>query len=137
MRNPAPDHLHVVEDYFRRHAEVRRAAEKNPAVLDRLSEVVRWLDVRLRAEGHKLALEKATPGGAGAQAWDKRFGLTPAETRLALHLLNGGSAKTYAVEHGLSPHTVRNHLRSIYAKTDTNRQVALLQLLLRASGKNP
>lgn len=136
MANPAPDHIHVVEDYFRRHAEVRRAAEKNPAVLDRLSEVLRWLDDRLRSEGHKLALEKAAPGG-DARIWNKRFGLTPAETRLALHLLSGGSATSYAAEQRLSPHTVRNHLRSIYAKTDTNRQVSLLQLLLRASGKNP
>lgn len=136
MRKPALDHMHVVEDYFRRHADVRRAAEKNPAVLDRLSEVVRWLDDRLRTEGHKLSLEKTAPTD-DARAWDKRFGLTPAETRLAVHLLKGGSAKSYAVEQRLSPHTVRNHLRSIYAKTDTNRQVSLLQLLLRASGKNP
>jgi DNA-binding CsgD family transcriptional regulator/PAS domain-containing protein len=69
--------------------------------------------------------------------WAEQFGLTPAEMRLAKHLLAGQTVATYAASRGLSPHTVRNQLRSIYAKTDTNRQVSLLQLLLRASGKNP
>jgi DNA-binding CsgD family transcriptional regulator len=130
-----PEHIKVVEDYFRRRPEVRRSAEKNPAVLDRLSEIVHWIDARLRASGHKLSLEQIARNDA--IAWEKRFDLTPAETRLAAHLLNGGTPATYAAKQSLSPHTVRNHLRSIYAKTNTNRQVVLLQLLLRASGKNP
>jgi DNA-binding CsgD family transcriptional regulator len=138
MTRPAsdPDHIKVVEDYFRRRPEVRRSAEKNPAVLARLTEIVHWVDAKLRASGHKLSLEQIT-AQTDAVAWEKRFELTPAETRLAAHLLNGGTPATYASSRGLSPHTVRNHLRSIYAKTNTNRQVALLQLLLRASGKNP
>jgi DNA-binding CsgD family transcriptional regulator len=85
---------------------------------------------------HKLSLEQVA-ARTDAVAWEKRFELTPAETRLAAHLLNGGTPATYVAKQNLSPHTVRNHLRSIYAKTNTNRQVALLQLLLRASGKNP
>jgi DNA-binding CsgD family transcriptional regulator len=71
------------------------------------------------------------------EAWSKRFALTAAETRLARHLLNGGTPATYASDRNISPHTVRNQLRAIYAKTNTNRQVSLLQLLLRTAGKNP
>jgi DNA-binding CsgD family transcriptional regulator len=71
------------------------------------------------------------------ESWSMRFGLTPTETRLARHLLNGGTPATYASGRNISPHTVRNQLRAIYAKTNTNRQVSLLQLLLRTAGKNP
>ncbi|MBI1210704.1 MAG: hypothetical protein GC190_04530 [Alphaproteobacteria bacterium] len=74
--------------------------------------------------------------GAPADApWAEQYGLTPAEARLAAFLLDGGTTAGYAAERGLSLHTVRNQLRSIYAKTNTNRQVSLLQLLLRAPRK--
>lgn len=93
----------------------------------------------------RFAPSQATAGAAERprskeeenDSWSTRFGLTPAESRLARHLLNGGTTRTYAQEWELSFHTVRNQLRSIYSKTNTNRQVSLLQLLLRASGKNP
>jgi DNA-binding CsgD family transcriptional regulator len=130
----APSHgAKAIEDHFLAKEEVRRSAETNPNVPRRLREIAAWLDADLRAAG--LVLEVHNP--APAAAWSKRYGLTPAETRLASHLLNGGTPKSYGTTNGLSPHTVRNHLRAIYAKTNTNRQVSLLQLLLRASGKNP
>lgn len=109
-------------------------ADEHPAVPQRLSEIVRWIDANMREAGLKFIVTK---DDAARMSWQTRLGLTPAETRLAAHLLGGGTPQTYATECGLSPHTVRNHLRSIYAKTNTNRQVSLLQLLLRASGKNP
>lgn len=140
MKNPphtdrtAPAKL--VEEYLKRRAEVVRSAERHPRVLDRLSEVVRWVDANMRQSGYRLSIEPISPAREPPD-WEHRFGLTPAEARLAAHLLNGGTPASYAAKHGLSPHTVRNHLRAIYAKTNTNRQVSLLQLLLRASGKNP
>lgn len=132
---PAPDHIKIVEDYLKTRADMRGFAERNPAVVDRLGQIVRWVDANLRASGYKLSVEELAP--RGGNGWETRFGLTPAEARLAAHLIDGGTTASYADEHGLSPHTVRNHLRSIYAKTNTNRQVSLLQLLLRTSGKNP
>jgi DNA-binding CsgD family transcriptional regulator len=125
----------AIKEHFVRKDEVRRWTERNPEVPKRLEEIARWLDADLRAAG--LAFEIKTADATPGEAWAKRYGLTPAETRLATHLLAGGTTETYARDRGVSPHTVRNQLRAIYAKTDTNRQVSLLQLLLRASGKNP
>jgi DNA-binding CsgD family transcriptional regulator len=127
--------LQALEDHFAADGRVRAFAETNPSVPARLSDIVRWVDAHMREAGLKLAIEQ--DGAVALAGWRSRFGLTPAECRLANHLLNGGTPATFTAEMRLSPHTVRNHLRSIYAKTNTNRQVSLLQLLLRASGKNP
>lgn len=53
------------------------------------------------------------------QAVDRQFsawGLTPAEREVALLLLKGRSHKAIAKETGRSPHTVRQHAASVYAK---------------------
>lgn len=125
----------TIEQHFIEKDEVRRHADINPNVPRRLKEIARWLDADLRSAG--LTLEINGPHFPRVDQWSKRYRLTPAETRLAAHLLNGGTTGSYTADHGVSRHTVRNQLRSIYAKTNTNRQVSLLQLLLRASGKNP
>ena len=103
-------------------AEVRAFAQTNPAVPERLSQIVLWVDAHMRSSGLKLAVERLEDAPK-TEDWKRRFGLTPAETRLAAHLLSGGTAAAYIAERRLSPHTVRNQLRSIYAKTNTNRQV--------------
>jgi DNA-binding CsgD family transcriptional regulator len=123
----------AIEEHFIAKDEVRRFSEINPGVPERLREIARWLDADFRANGLTFEIKQAP----GAEPWSRRYALTPAETRLAAHLLAGGTPATYAAAQALSPHTVRNHLRSIYAKTNTNRQVSLLQLLLRISGKDP
>ena len=56
----------------------------------------------------------------------KRFGLTPAEVRVALILADGFS---YAViAHRLSPHTVHTHIKEIHQKlgVHTNGRAAAL-----------
>jgi DNA-binding CsgD family transcriptional regulator len=59
------------------------------------------------------------------------FGLTPAETRLALALLEGADLREAARSFAVSFATVRNQLSSIFAKTDVNRQAELIQLMMR------
>jgi DNA-binding CsgD family transcriptional regulator len=59
------------------------------------------------------------------------FGLTPAETRLALELLKGADLREAAQALGTSPTTARNQLASIFARTDVNRQAELIQLMMR------
>ncbi|MET0357994.1 MAG: helix-turn-helix transcriptional regulator [Pararhizobium sp.] len=58
------------------------------------------------------------------------FGLTPAEISLALAIAQGMSPRDYAEARGVSLHTVRTQLKSVYAKTDTNRQSQLVALAL-------
>jgi DNA-binding CsgD family transcriptional regulator/PAS domain-containing protein len=58
------------------------------------------------------------------------FGLTGAEARLAEILASGINLKDAADQLGLALSTLRSQLKSIFAKTNTNRQSELVRLLL-------
>lgn len=60
----------------------------------------------------------------------KLFGLTPAEARLALSLARGCDLNEAAAEHALTLSSARTYLKTIFAKTGTNRQAELVRLLL-------
>lgn len=57
------------------------------------------------------------------------FGLTPAETRLVVALAQGTRLSEAAEMLSLSKETVRNQLKSVFAKTDTHRQSDLVRLV--------
>ena len=59
------------------------------------------------------------------------FGLSPGEVRIAALVSQGMPVEAIAARLGLSSGTVRNHLKSIFAKTDVTRQVELSVLLSR------
>lgn len=61
------------------------------------------------------------------------YGLTPAETALALRLTEGQSVSAAAAELGVSQNTVRTHLKRLFSKTGTKRQGELVSLLLRGN----
>lgn len=58
------------------------------------------------------------------------FDLTPAEARVAQTLMQGRTLEESAAHLSISPSTVRSHIKSIFAKTGTNRQSELVRLLL-------
>lgn len=58
------------------------------------------------------------------------FGLTDAESELAVALCSGKTLDDAAVERGTSIHTTRSQLKSIFSKTGTKRQADLVSLLL-------
>lgn len=66
-----------------------------------------------------------------AQQLRERFGLTSAESEIALKLSQGHTLRNIAEEREISYETVRTHMRSILCKTDTNRQTELVALLGR------
>ena len=61
------------------------------------------------------------------------FGLTRAERRIALALLEGQAPKEIAATLGVSFFTVRGHLVRIFEKTGTSRQAELVRLLIRVA----
>jgi DNA-binding CsgD family transcriptional regulator len=61
------------------------------------------------------------------------FGLTVAEARVALALLDGETAAGIAARLAVSVSTVRTHLRRLFAKTGTTRQADLMRLLITFS----
>jgi len=67
------------------------------------------------------------------------FGLTAAEARLAVTLMEGRSLSEASEVRGLSRETVKSQLSAIFSKTDTKRQGELIRLLARvpALGAKP
>lgn len=59
------------------------------------------------------------------------YGLTEAETRLALLLLSGQGMHDAAATLGISHHTAHSQLARIFRKTDTSSQAELVAVLLR------
>ena len=60
------------------------------------------------------------------------FSLTPAEARLALHLVTGETLRSAAVKLGISYETARTCLKKIFNKTGTCRQAELVIVILTA-----
>lgn len=73
----------------------------------------------------------ATEAGDGFDpaAMRELFGLTPGEARIAAALGEGQSLQEITRRFGISYHTVRTHVRQIFAKTGVRRQAALVRLL--------
>ncbi len=59
------------------------------------------------------------------------FGLTPAEARLAVQIVAAGTLEEAAGSLGIAYETARTLLKSVFRKTDTNRQAQLAALLGR------
>ena len=62
------------------------------------------------------------------------YGLTRAESQVAMRVLNGDGLAPIAEELSVSLTTVRTHLQRIFDKTGTHRQAELVRLLLTLSG---
>ncbi|KFG88317.1 putative LuxR family transcriptional regulator [Sphingobium herbicidovorans NBRC 16415] len=89
-------------------------------------------------DGAWLALfiaDPSHPAGPSEEALRERFQLTRAEAGLALHLAQGATLADAADAIGIAYNTARSHLRAIFAKTDTHRQVQLVTLLRTVGGE--
>ena len=60
------------------------------------------------------------------------FDLTPAEARLALHLVAGETLRSAAVKLSIAYETVRTQLKNIFNKTGTHRQAELVLVIITA-----
>jgi DNA-binding CsgD family transcriptional regulator len=60
------------------------------------------------------------------------FGLSAAETRVAMAMLDGKTVERLADELCISRNTARTHLRRLFTKTGTTRQADLVRILLGA-----
>ncbi|MBF0179908.1 MAG: PAS domain-containing protein [Magnetococcales bacterium] len=79
-------------------------------------------------------LDRATTSQATIGMLRDLYGLTGAECHLAGELANGRDLDEVARARGISMHTVRNQLKSIFSKTGVNRQVDLVRLVLTLPG---
>src|SRR5499426_4208024 len=58
------------------------------------------------------------------------FGLTPAEARLALHLVTGETLRSAEAKLSITYETARTHLKNIFNKTGTCRQAELVVVIV-------
>ena len=77
-----------------------------------------------------IALFGSSHVSALATVRTEEFGLTRQETRVAMSLVDGLTVKEIAETFGISYDTVRKHLKSIFGKTKTHRQVELVARLV-------
>jgi DNA-binding CsgD family transcriptional regulator len=76
------------------------------------------------------------PSRASMKTVSEYYGLTPAELRIVALMLEGYSLKDAAGKAGVSINTARTHMKHIYAKTRTERQVDLIRVLLAGAANN-
>src|SRR4029450_278147 len=62
----------------------------------------------------------------------RHFDLTPAEARLALHLVAGETLRSAEAKLSITYETARTHLKNIFNKAGTCRQAELLVVILTA-----
>jgi DNA-binding CsgD family transcriptional regulator/PAS domain-containing protein len=71
-----------------------------------------------------------TPVPMPGEAFARLYKLSPAELRVAMGLATGMTVEEVADSQGGSAATVRTHIKKLFAKTDTNRQIDLVRLML-------
>lgn len=81
--------------------------------------------------GILLLTDLGRPSAFGAGRLRIVFGPTNAEARLADHMARGEDIDAAAAALGITRHTARSQLKTIFAKTDTHRQAELVALLAR------
>ncbi|MBF0132465.1 MAG: helix-turn-helix transcriptional regulator [Magnetococcales bacterium] len=81
-----------------------------------------------------LLLDPDRSGELSESVMVNLFGLTPAEGRLMSTLVSGVSLRECAERFKVSEHTVRTQLKTLFQKTDTNRQSDLVRLGLTSGG---
>lgn len=74
--------------------------------------------------------EPFRPEQIDARRLQRLYELTPAEARLASLLAQGFRLEDLAAKLGISLNTARTHLKKIFMKTDTDRQVDLVRIIL-------
>jgi len=100
-----------------------------PDMVPRIKAILQSRDPKLRERLDVLQRALNSVNSARSSSAVRRFGLTPAQTRIALYLAQGGAVSEFAREFGVSEQTVRTHLKAIFAKTGVTRQAELAAML--------
>lgn len=92
-----------------------------------------WVGARLHGVGSRPLVivslkEELAPTRQAMSAIGTAFRLTGAELDVLHRLLDGNCPKTVAVELSISEHTVRAHLRSLYAKMNARGLNSVIRL---------
>lgn len=104
-------------------------AKLYPSIIPRLKAAYEAGHPTVRAVARAMGLAMERAGGAREEHLRETHRLSPQETRIVLHLVDGGSVASCAECLGVAESTVRTHLKSAFAKTGVRRQAELRTLL--------
>jgi DNA-binding CsgD family transcriptional regulator len=90
-----------------------------------------WVDV-VRPRAALFITDPEQTTAAHGRNLREDFGLTPAETALALEILKSDGLKAAAKRLGISPATAHTQLAHVFDKTGTRRQAELVRLILQS-----
>ena len=91
------------------------------------------VEARLRQVNRIHSAHQAAVSDLDPDTLCSRYGLTPAEARVAVALAEGLQPMAIAERLGITRTTVAFHMRNTFAKTHTGRQAELVSLLLRSA----
>lgn len=86
-------------------------------------------DIFARCAATLVLTPVATPLAPPVELVQSLFDLTPTEAAVATALARGKTVEDIAVEGGLSPSTIRTHVRGVLEKTGCDRQSQVISLL--------
>jgi len=104
-------------------------------LLERVEQAIREERVRRAADralvalGAEPAAQAASPARLDPRTEERLASLSPREGEVLRHLLEGYRVGTIARKLFISPHTVRNHLKKIFAKLEVRSQTELMEKL--------
>lgn len=133
MRAVAPDILHT--EHFSRAVTVPRPSGRQAYTLN-FSSLSAHTEFGSGADAPRaiaFITDGAQPISVDAELLQITYGLTPAEIRLTQVMTEGLAVEEAAAQLGVTNHTVRAHLRSVYLKTNTNNRARLMRLLMSLS----
>jgi DNA-binding CsgD family transcriptional regulator len=86
-------------------------------------------DIFVRCTAALVLTPVTLPQAPPVELVQSLFDLTPAEARVARSLASGKTVEDIATDGGISPNTIRTHVRGVLEKTGCNRQVEIVALL--------
>ena len=90
-------------------------------------------DIFVRCAATLVLTPVTLPQAPPAELVQSLFDLTPAEARVARGLASGKTVDDIATDGGISPNTIRTHVRGVLEKTGCNRQADIVALLTAIS----
>lgn len=126
----APDLIHAV--HFSRSVSVPRPSGRQDYTLN-FSSLAAHNEFGSGSDAPRAIVfitDNAEPIKLDGELFRKSYGLTPAEVRLAETLAECLTVEETAKRLGVSKHTVKTQLQSIYTKTNTNNRAKLMRLIV-------
>ncbi|HJV27678.1 MAG TPA: ECF-type sigma factor [Aromatoleum sp.] len=108
----------------------RPSGRPSLGIVVRTAPLTEWSESSVRPAAVVVIRDPETKVEASQTTMKRLYGLTPAETLLALRLLEGLTVDEAAERLSISRNTARCQLRAIFAKTGVTRQTELVRLLL-------